>query len=112
MDDQKNQQTGQPTDQAQVATPADPMSTATMSTPPMPTPGAGVGMSTGNSSTDPMGMPPAPAMPSIDSMTSSMSTPPSTSAPVTGGSTPASLDEVLAELKKIEDKLVEMDEKL
>ena len=52
------------------------------------------------------------AMPSADSMAATMPATPadSMSAPAAAGS--ASLDDVMAELRKIEDKLVEMDEKL
>ena len=55
---------------------------------------------------------PAMAQPA-DPMTSAMPQSPATdsmSAPAAAG--PASLDDVMAELRKIEDKLVEMNEKL
>ena len=116
MDDQKTQ----PTDQAASGQPADPMAgtPAMPQMPPMPpmptTDGGAGGMNAGaNPTTEPAAAPAAPAM---DAMNAGMSAPAVEPAPVVpsagGASSPATLDEVMAELRKIEDKLVEMDEKL
>jgi len=88
--------------------PADPMAA-----PAMPTAPAG-GMDGMAGMTPPPPPPPPPAVPAMDPMGMGVSAPmpaaPMSVPPPAAG--PATMDDIMAELRKIEDKLVEMDEKL